>query len=218
MAAPGPSATDAAATKARTKQLAARTRVVKEADRLLVVDGLRNPAENLVIPISSNVLKDKILHLLIGDASPNFARLPGAKKAERTVMSQDSCMVTECNYPAGFLTYMLPGGAAVIDHLAAWFHDMSGWDSLLPIVNKLQTMRVPKLSPSYFRDVFKLDLALADKAVHKDAARWLRRKQKEHRQESWSLQQEWGSSKTTWNSSLLFAVRLGQRWAASQAD
>jgi hypothetical protein len=108
MAAPGPSATDVAATKARTKQLAARTRVVKEADTLLVMDRLRNPVENLVTPISSNVLKDKILHLLIGDATPSFARLPGAKKTEWTVMSQDSCMVTECNYPAGNLTDMLP--------------------------------------------------------------------------------------------------------------
>jgi hypothetical protein len=143
MAAPGPSATDAAATKARTKQLAARTRVIKETDTLLVVDRLRNPAENLVTPISSKVLKDRILHLLIGNDTPNFARLPGAKKTERTVSSQDSCLVTECDYLAGNLTDMLPGGAAVIDHLAAWCHDTPGWDSLLPIVNKLRTRRSP---------------------------------------------------------------------------
>jgi hypothetical protein len=129
------------------------------------------------------VLKDKILHLFIGDATPSFARLPGAKKTERTVMSQDSCMVTECDYPVGNLTDMLPGGAAVIDNLAAWCHDTPGWDSILPIVNKLRTMRVPKLSPSYFPEVFELDLALADEARYKDAVRWLRHKQEEHREE-----------------------------------
>ncbi len=71
----------------------------------------------------------------------------------------------------------------MIDHLAAWCHDTPGWDSMLPIINKLRTMRVPKLSPSYFPEVFELDLALADETRYKDPVRWLRRMQEEHRQE-----------------------------------
>ncbi len=80
MTTPGPSATDTAASKARTTQLAARKRKVKEADTLFVVDHLRNPTENLVRQISSNVLKEKVLQVLIRDALAGQSKLPGAKQ------------------------------------------------------------------------------------------------------------------------------------------
>ncbi len=149
MATPGPPAADTA----RTTQLAARKQSVKEADTLLVVgDHLRNPAKNLVKQIFSNVLKEKVLQVLIRDAPAGQSKLPGAKKAERTVMSQDSCLVTECDLPACSLTEMLLEGAAVIDHLAAWCPDTPGWDTLLPLTNTAK--RVPWLSPSYYPEVF----------------------------------------------------------------
>ena len=183
MAAPGPHATDLAASIAKGAQDSARRRPTREADTLLVIDRLKNTSENLVKPISSTALKEKVLEALIKDAPAATSKLPGSKKAERTAMMQNSCMVTECVFSEGSLTSMLPGGAAVIDHLATWCNDSPGWNALLPTINKLRSKRVPALSPSYHPEVFDLDLVWASEERYREATNWLRRKQEETRRE-----------------------------------
>ena len=80
------------------------------------------------------------------------------------------------------LTDMLPGKAAVIDHLAAWCNSTPGWDSLMPIINELRSKRCPRLSPTYHPNVFDLDLASASETKFKEAVKWLSRKQAETRE------------------------------------
>jgi hypothetical protein len=149
---------------------------------LLVVDHISDRAENLVKTVSSAALKKEILSKLINKTLAATSKLPGAKRAERTVLAQDACLITECEYTLGMLTDMLPGKAAVIDHLAAWCNSTPGWDSLMPIINELRSKRCPRLSPTYHPNVFDLDLASASETKFKEAVKWLSRKQAETRE------------------------------------
>ena len=181
MTAPGPSTTDDAAMKAAAAQQVARGRPTRDTDTLLVLDRWRVPVENLVKPFSSTVLKEKMLVNLIAEAPPATSKFQGAKKVERAVMMQDSCLVTECAGPEGNLTDMLPGGVAIIDHLVAWCNMTPGWNSLLPIINQLRSKRTPSLSPSYHPEIFELAIGCDPEERFSMAASWVRRKQEETR-------------------------------------
>ena len=173
MAAPGPSATDLAATNARDSQLSARLRAVREADTLLVVDHISDQAENLVKTVSSTALKSEILSKLITgcyreQSGPNALSWLKTLASSRNVSTHWACWPICCR---GKLPWLI-----------IWLHGATA-----PRVGTLWCPSSTSSGQNAARDwappnVFDLDLASASETKFKEAVKWLSRKQAETRE------------------------------------
>jgi hypothetical protein len=136
-----PNALPDPADTARRAQDMARQRAQRETDTLLLIDMMAKDGENKVRQISTNKMKDQGVATLLQRAPTVRERLPGARTAQRVFMAQDSACLTVMTVQGESTDSLLPAGVPVIDHLAAWCTSNPGWDTLLPTINHLRTMR-----------------------------------------------------------------------------
>jgi hypothetical protein len=161
----------------------ARQHVQRETDTLLIVDMMVKDGENRVRQISTNKMKDQGVATLLQRAPPVREHLPGARTAQRVFMAQDSACLTLMTVQGESTDSMLPAGVPVIDHLAAWCKSNPGWDTLLPTINRLRTMRVPSTLESRHPEVLKVAVGLASDEEYRHATEWLCQKHQQSKEQ-----------------------------------